>query len=116
MIDKNKTYRTRDGREVRIYATDGQSQFPIHGAININGEWLMHLWNANGGYKIDHREHSFDLIEVVPLIERWLVVRKLGGVVVETHTDLVSARNSMVLRNPSFGNEYQIVHLREVRE
>lgn len=32
MIDKNKQYRTRDGREVRIYATDGDPIVPIHKA------------------------------------------------------------------------------------
>ena len=32
MIDKNKQYRTRDGREVRIYATDGYGHYPVHDA------------------------------------------------------------------------------------
>ena len=32
MIDKSKTYRTRDGREVRIYATDGERGLRVHGA------------------------------------------------------------------------------------
>jgi hypothetical protein len=33
MIDINKKYRTRDGREVRIYATDGDGDPLTHGAI-----------------------------------------------------------------------------------
>ena len=35
MIDINKKYRTRNGREVRIYATDGWSASPVHGAIKV---------------------------------------------------------------------------------
>ena len=33
MISKDKQYKTRDGREVRVYATDGAGEFPIHGAV-----------------------------------------------------------------------------------
>lgn len=40
MIDKNKKYRTRDGKEVRIYCTDGRGLYPIHGAILIKGAGL----------------------------------------------------------------------------
>jgi hypothetical protein len=32
MISMDKQYRTRDGREVRIYAVDGGGKYPIHGA------------------------------------------------------------------------------------
>ena len=34
MIDMKKKYRTKDGREVRIYATDGVGHYPVHGAVN----------------------------------------------------------------------------------
>ena len=40
-INKNKTYRTRDGREVRIYATDGELPLPVHIKIDCReGEGL----------------------------------------------------------------------------
>jgi len=72
MISKDKTYRTRDGREVRIYATDGDNGGTIHGAIFLNG-WQFRLWYSNGSYDRD-AETSLDLIEVKPRIKRtvWL--------------------------------------------
>jgi len=33
VIDINKKYKTRNGQKVRIYATDGAEDYPIHGAI-----------------------------------------------------------------------------------
>ena len=68
MIDKNKQYKTRDGREVRIYATDGSGSLPVHGAINHNYGWEPYSWRDNGSsYLTDKPE---DLIEVRPRIQR----------------------------------------------
>lgn len=74
MISKDKTYRTRDGREVRIYATDGSGSRPIHGAVNRNNRWVAHTWESNGNYGC--YEIDDDLIEVKPRIKRtvWLNV------------------------------------------
>ena len=50
MIDKNKQYRTRDGREVRIYATDGCNGHRVHGAIyegKASG-WAHRAWFKDG--------------------------------------------------------------------
>jgi hypothetical protein len=71
MISKDKTYRTRDGREVRIYATDGHETYPIHGAIMDQG-WCPHHWMPDGRGAFER----FDLIEVTPRIKRtvWLNV------------------------------------------
>jgi hypothetical protein len=63
MIDINKKYRTRNGREVRIYATDGWSASPIHGAIKVEGDWRFSCWSASG---IHHQDRAYDLIEVPP--------------------------------------------------
>lgn len=70
MISKEKTYRTRDGREVRIYATDGcVTQHMIHGAIKDLHGWGPHVWFPDGSHeRIDY----FDLIEVKPRIKRTL--------------------------------------------
>ena len=81
MIDKSKTYRTRDGREVRIYATDGVGCCAVHGAIyqqtdwgtvsqSISGqkEWCVTVWDIFG----KHVSSSFDLIEVRPRHKRTL--------------------------------------------
>ena len=49
MIDINKKYRTRDGREVRIYVTDGRGGTAIHGAIKTcSGYWLQESWWSSG--------------------------------------------------------------------
>lgn len=74
MISKDKTYRTRDGREVRIYATDGGGLHPIHGSILMNDGWRSVSWEADG--RIMFQDQSCDLIEVKPRHKRtvWLNV------------------------------------------
>ena len=77
MISKDKTYRTRDGREVRIYATDGRGDYPVHGAIQTITGWEAHIWFKSGKSIFeDETERSADLIEVKPRIRRtvWLNV------------------------------------------
>ena len=74
MIDKSKTYKTRDGREVRIYATDGGGSYPVHGAICQDGGWKSNTWNSDGSWTSG--QCRADLIEVKPRIkyERWVNV------------------------------------------
>jgi hypothetical protein len=77
MIDKNKTYKTRDGREVRIYATDGGlGQCMTHGAAkNESGNWQSDSWyTAHGGYYDDGVHHPYDLIEVRPRHKRTVLL------------------------------------------
>ena len=75
MIDINKKYRTRDGREVRIYATDGAGIRPVHGAIKTDEGWVREDWCSDGGFGGNMR-FSDDLIEVRPRHKRtvWLSV------------------------------------------
>ena len=68
MIDKSKQYRTRDGREVRIYAVDGSGSMPVHGAIKNNYGWEPYQWIADGMAYLNDRPE--DLIEVKPRIKR----------------------------------------------
>lgn len=72
MIDINKRYRTRDGREVRIYAVDGGGGMPVHGAVLArSGEWLTERWSAGGEWSPqDCAATPYDLIEVKPRIHR----------------------------------------------
>jgi len=79
MISKDKTYRTRDGREVRIYATDGCETGAIHGAIKREDGWFITTWRCDGVSAL----HQYDLIEVKPRIKRtvWLHVFRNGEVV-----------------------------------
>ncbi|CAB4122593.1 hypothetical protein UFOVP32_41 [uncultured Caudovirales phage] len=70
MIDINKKYRTRDGREVRIYATDGgPNKMSVHGAINYGENWQSCSWHSLGVYYADS-ESEKDLIEVRPRHKR----------------------------------------------
>ena len=75
MIDINKTYRTRDGREVHIYATnEGCGVASVHGAIKTeDGVWHVYSWSEDGR-SILGREQDKDLIEVCPRHKRtvWL--------------------------------------------
>lgn len=70
MIDITKKYRTRDGRDVRIYATDGGGKDHIHGAVkNECGSWVAEQWYGGGKYA-HCGVHMKDLIEVKPRIKR----------------------------------------------
>ena len=113
VIDKSKTYRTRNGQEVRIYATDGFGKKPIHGAVFDSG-WVDFAWTSAGfiwpSDAADH--HPYDLIEVVPIIERWAVIQKSDRRCIGTYKCLPEA--NIVLGN--LNEEYKIVLLREVVE
>jgi hypothetical protein len=79
VIDISKQYRTRDGREVRIYATDGGLEnCMVHGAMkNKMGYWEMTSWyTKHGGFYDNPDQHPHDLIEVRPRHKRtvWLNV------------------------------------------
>jgi hypothetical protein len=67
-IEMGRVYRTRDGREVRIYAVDGSGAVPVHGAIKNTYGWEPYQWIKDGrSYLKDGPE---DLIEVKPRIQR----------------------------------------------
>ena len=71
MIDEDKTYRTRDGREARIYAVDGDEPKCVHGAIRIDHQgWCSIAWDENGFFAMG--KHDLDLIEVKPRYQRTL--------------------------------------------
>jgi hypothetical protein len=70
MISKDKQYTTREGQEVRIYATDGAYDFPIHGAVLNDDGWEDQTWKQDGGF--NHDASRFDLIEIVPKVKVWV--------------------------------------------
>ena len=78
-IELGKTYRTRDGREVRIYATDGGGIYSVHGAIESGDVWQVTWWKADGRAPEDWS--SRDLIEVKPriVLERWVNMYRVNG-------------------------------------
>ena len=74
MISMDKKYRTRDGREVRIYAVDGNMPLCVHGAFKDHGEWRPCSWQQDGVQFFV--KGPFDLIEVKPRIKqtKWVNV------------------------------------------
>jgi hypothetical protein len=88
MINKDKTYKTRDGREVRIYATDGHPLEPIHGAIrDYEDRWNAAIWQKDGSNL--YKSRDADLIEVRPHIKRtvWLNVHVNRSVIAHNYRE-----------------------------
>lgn len=65
-ITKGGEYTTRDGHPVRIYATDANEDYPVHGAIYFGGAWLVESWTADGRANTPTKEGRFDLIPAPP--------------------------------------------------
>lgn len=65
-----KKYQTRDGCEVRIYATDGDSRWPVHGAVRIPHSmtstpyWHSMIWTIDGHDHNKDYKGEWDLIEI----------------------------------------------------
>lgn len=66
-ISLEKQYRTCDGREVRIYASDGGTPNSFHGAIKMDYGWDVSSWDDNGA---SHVHPNYNLIETKPRIKR----------------------------------------------
>jgi len=84
-IELGKLYRTLDGLEVRIYATDGGEDYPIHGAIKFDNGWFEQTWTSDGRYVCGETKPSdADLIEVKPRIKRtvWLNIHPPASYIV----------------------------------
>jgi hypothetical protein len=87
MIDPTKTYKTRSGLDVRIYAVDGDAggSFPVHGAIKRGATWCIAEWSADGRCSVmSEQDKPLDLIESRPLVhvKGWVNVYEdtaLGG-------------------------------------
>lgn len=79
MIRMDGKYRTRDGREVRLYADDGSKTYPIHGAIKVTTGWIVKSFTSDGYYNSDDMPCDSDLIEIKPaaidMIIEWLNAR-----------------------------------------
>lgn len=65
-ISMDKTYRTRDGRDVKIYTTEHEGDWPVVGAIGTS----LYTWGAEG---LSTHYKNNDLIEVKPEKVVWVV-------------------------------------------
>jgi len=103
MIDINKKYRTRDGREVRIYATDGADKYPVHGSIKYETGWELFTWQLDG-MRTPRHEGGGDLIEIRPRHKRtvWLAVYPNGYI---EATGKLEWRNGPCINGPYDGEK-----------
>ena len=68
-VSRDKEYRTRDGKKVRVYATDGEENDEVHGAYFDSG-WVGDTWSLCGKYYADSSDaHKNDLVEARPRIK-----------------------------------------------
>jgi len=67
---KPETLQTRDGREVRIYATDCGGMYPNHGAVLCDNAWLIQSWSIHGKCTTLPDSNS-DLIPKPPRVTGW---------------------------------------------
>ena len=88
-IDINKTYRTRDGLQVVLYAIYPGQKYPVHGAYREEGEWCSDTWRLDGRNSDDPTE--WDIVEVKPRSKGkyWLNIypRYCGGQVYSSKED-----------------------------
>jgi hypothetical protein len=77
MISMDKKYKTRDGREVKIYSVEGNAYDHVHGAILdcVSRKWLSYTW-CKDGKLISGYDNTLDLVEVKERkkFERWINV------------------------------------------
>ena len=92
-FSKPDQLQTRDGRQVRIYATDGGGTKPIHGAVFYGGEWKVRQWQEDGIHTGDgmYTCDTCDLVRKPARVTGWLNVYKnfVGG----PYSSLVDAKH-----------------------
>lgn len=71
-FSKPDQLQTRDGRQVRIYATDGMGDYHVHGAIKNEMGWVVEMWHDDGAaYSVIERN---DLVRKPARITGWMNV------------------------------------------
>ncbi len=63
-LDLTKPVQTRDGRPVRILATDLKGEYPIAGAVLFDNHEQVHTWTAEGVFVAGVTDDNFDLVNV----------------------------------------------------
>jgi len=86
LISMDKTYKTKNGLDVVIYAIYKDQNYAVHGAYFENGGWRMMSWKLTGFHSFSEREHDLDLVEIKPRIKRtfWVNVYEKTGTVHNT--------------------------------
>lgn len=87
-VDINKTYHTKDGHPVVIYAVYESQTYAMHGAYQCDdGKWRSASWQLNGRFFDAHTPSSLDLVGVRPEREVWINEDKDG------HLDVCTCRD-----------------------
>ena len=73
LIDITKKYQTISGSPVKLYAVQTSGCHPVHGAVLNDKDWLAESWQMDGHVYTSGIEHSNDLVEVLPRIQRTIV-------------------------------------------
>ena len=74
MYFRNQTYKTEGGHDARIYATDGEGKFSLHGAIqNEDGGWEEATWTPEGCFN-EFRPTRFDLAARSQEKNYWILI------------------------------------------
>jgi len=74
-FEVGKTYTTRSGKDVVIYAIHPNQYYAIHGAIYVDDEWDAETWKLDGCYDPISPKSYFDLMPPEPTTnEGWVNV------------------------------------------
>lgn len=95
MIDFKRPVKTRGGAEARIYAHDGTTEYPIHGAYkNTKGEWQSATWTLEGRYYKGESFVGLDLVQDLPRVKgkAWVNINAAGQVVSSSTVSAMIAR------------------------
>ena len=71
MIDKNKKYKTRSGRDVTIMCTEARGNYPVIGIVHDEDCDKAYCWEVDGRYSSKY-EGGLDLIEQPEVHTRWI--------------------------------------------
>jgi hypothetical protein len=98
-FEAGKTYHTRNGDVARIYATDGEQPYPLHGAIQGVSGWEINTWTLMGRFyhgKESISGHDLILPDISPDEHRASVLNKAREVVADLNpgTEQVDALTS----------------------
>jgi len=109
-IELGKSYKTTSGREVRIYAVDGDCKWPVHGAYLKSGKWVMASWALDGAfYEVIH---PMDI--VIPPMDIVIPPLRYEGIVRFPESEFVTRSNVMIHVPPGFSGKQVKYSLEEI--
>ena len=103
---------TRDGREVRIYATDAGGDYPVHGARRCGDEWKSETWMQKGAYTFSTIDNAYDLVPIPQPQYFNIYTYLIGGIFIGAMWDSIDEANQQVDKSDSidFYETFQYLH------